>query len=275
MWLFAVFANQLGIMSRMVNFQHILHNIHTKTDHILHYNESQKLSLADRLSEGCLLIWNNRKLPAQIHKDSLINISIYLQIQSWILIIWIFLIEIFPTVYDLVYYYALMDRTTHIHTLIQSLTRTQRTCTASQCCSTAAASRLCAMLHLTLSLGLLSLAFMLPPGCRSNWWHWLREERGLQQRTTLASTHTHAQNTNICKRTNKQTLAVMGLTLMPLLAHLQKYILYEYFLKCIMWSSISNWLIQWCNLWRDITCIDYRWCICYGLIITFKQWIQI
>lgn len=115
----------------------------------------------------------------------------------------------FPTVYDLVYYYVLMDRTTH--TLVQSLTHTQRTCPASQCCSTAAASRLCAMLHLSLSLGLLSLAFMLPPGCRSNWWHWLREERGLQQRTTLASsTHTHAQNTNICQRTNKQTHAVMG-----------------------------------------------------------------
>lgn len=152
-----------------------------------------------------------------------------------------FLNDFFPTVYDLVYYYVLIDRTTHTHTLVQSLTHTQRTCTASQCCSTAAASRLCAMLHLTLSLGLLSLAFMLPPGCRSNWWHWLRKERGLQQRTTLASTHTHAQNTNICQRTNKQTLAA-------LLAHLQKQILYEYFLKCIMWSSISNWVIQCCYI---------------------------
>lgn len=146
----------------------------------------------------------------------------------------------------------------HIHTLVQSLTHTQGTCPASQCCSTAAASRLCAMLHLSLSL---SLAFMLPPGCRSNWWHWLREERGLQQRTTLVSTHTHRTQIYANAQTNKHTCAMhRSLSLTHTHTYNTAWI-HSYVQKCILWSSISNWLMQRCYIWRAIIRIDYRCCI--------------
>lgn len=109
----------------------------------------------------------------------------------------------FPTVYDLVYYYVLMDRTTHTHTHSYSLSPTPRE----------RAQRPSAVLQL-LRVGFvpcstsLSLAFMLPPGCRSNWWHWLREERGLQQRTTLVSTRTHRTQIYANAQTNKHTFAM-------------------------------------------------------------------
>lgn len=112
----------------------------------------------------------------------------------------------FPTVYDLVYYYVLMDRTTHTHTQSHSLSPTPRE--RAQRPSAVPQLLRVGFVPCSTSLGLLSLAFMLPPGCRSNWWHWLREERGLQQRTTLASsTHTHTHRTQIYAnaQTNKHT----------------------------------------------------------------------
>lgn len=166
--------------------------------------------------------------------------------------------DFFPTVYDLVYYYVLMDRTTHTHTRTVSHPHPGNVPSVPVLFHSCCESALCHAPPLSLSL---SLAFMLPPGCRSNWWHWLREERGLQQRTTLVSTHTHRTQIYANAQTNKHTCAMhRSLSLTHTHTYNTAWI-HSYVQKCILWSSISNWLMQCCYIWRAIIRIDYRCCI--------------